>query len=144
MFKTVRIPHLGGIEASYKISGNYKQYKPTLIMINSFTTSADLYEAQFSNTELTEAMNLIAIEPLGHGKTKLRAGARVESENQTFTYWDTAIMNVQVMDAIGVKSAFVLGTSQGGWITVRMALIAPDKVCSQTFPLRCTQRQLSA
>jgi pimeloyl-ACP methyl ester carboxylesterase len=129
MNKTVRVSHLGGIEASYKISGAYKQYKPTLILVNSFTTSADLYDAQFNNKELTEVMNLIAIEPLGHGKTRLRAGARVESEHQNFTYWDTAIMNVQVMEAIGVKKAFVLGTSQGGWITVRMALIAPDRVC---------------
>ena len=33
------------------------------------------------------------------------------------------------MEEMGVKKAFVLGTSQGGWITVRMALLAPDKVC---------------
>ena len=65
-------------------------------------------------------MNLLAIELLGHGHT------RTKSEN--FTYWDTAIMNVQVMDALGIKEAFVLGTSQGGWITVRMALVAPDRV----------------
>ena len=64
-------------------------------------------------------MNLISIELLGHGQT------RTKSEN--FTYWDTAIMNLQVMDALGIKKAFVLGTSQGGWITVRMALLAPDK-----------------
>lgn len=37
-------------------------------------------------------------------------------------------MNLQVMEALGVKKAFVLGTSQGGWITVRMALLAPDRV----------------
>jgi len=128
MFKTARVAHLGGIEASYKISGPYKQYKPTLILINGFTATADLYASQFENKELTEMMNIIAIEPLGHGKTRLRAGARTESENQTFTYWDTAVMNLQVMEAIGVKKAFVLGTSQGGWISVRMALLAPDKI----------------
>ena len=38
-------------------------------------------------------------------------------------------MNIQVMDALGIKRAFALGTSQGGFITVRMALIAPDRVC---------------
>ena len=65
-------------------------------------------------------MNLLAIELLGHGKT------RTKSEN--FTYWDTAIMSLQVMEALGVKKAFVLGTSQGGWITARMALLAPDKI----------------
>lgn len=46
------------------------------------------------------------------------------------TYWDTAIMNLQVLEALGVKGrVFVLGTSQGGWICVRMALLAPEKVC---------------
>ena len=70
-------------------------------------------------------MNLLAIELLGHGQT------RTKSEN--FTYWDTAYMNILVMDALGIDKAFVLGTSQGGWITVRMALLAPDRVSlSQT------------
>lgn len=42
--------------------------------------------------------------------------------------WDTAEMNLQVMDKLGIKTAFVLGTSQGGWICVRMALLAPERV----------------
>ncbi len=54
-------------------------------------------------------MNLLAIELLGHGKT------RTKSEN--WTYWDTAYMNLQVLEAVGIPKAFVLGTSQGGWIT---------------------------
>jgi pimeloyl-ACP methyl ester carboxylesterase len=33
-----------------------------------------------------------------------------------------------VMEALGVQKAFVLGTSQGGWMVVRMALLAPEKV----------------
>jgi pimeloyl-ACP methyl ester carboxylesterase len=143
MSKTVRIPHLNGIEASYRLSGPYKQYKPTVVLINSFVADFTLYAPQFSNTELTDAMNLLAIDPLGHGKTKLRGagiGTAKESPNQNFTYWDTAIMNLQVMDALGVKKAFVMGTSQGGWIAARMALIAPDRVrfsFSLTHPNHC-------
>lgn len=100
--------------------------KPTLVMVNSFTTSSELYRGQFANKALTDKMNLLAIELLGHGNT------RTKSEN--FTYWDTALMNLQVMDALGVKKAFVLGTSQGGWITVRMALLDPTKI-SGIIPL---------
>lgn len=37
-------------------------------------------------------------------------------------------MNLQVLEALGIKKAFVLGTSQGGWITVRMALLRPDMI----------------
>ena len=32
------------------------------------------------------------------------------------------------MDALGIASAFVLGTSQGGWICARMALLAPERI----------------
>ncbi|KAI4113910.1 MAG: hypothetical protein LQ341_007791 [Variospora aurantia] len=98
----------------------YDPSKPTLVLVHSFITSSELYRGEYTNQKLTSAMNLLAIELLGHGQT------RTKSEN--FTYWDTAIMNLQVMEALGVKKAFVLGTSQGGWITVRMALLAPDKI----------------
>ncbi|KAJ6637506.1 putative aminoacrylate hydrolase RutD, partial [Pseudolycoriella hygida] len=117
--QTVHVPHLGGIDVGYRMTP-YDPTKPTLVLVNSFTTSSELYHGQFENKALTDKMNLLAIELLGHGKT------RTQSEN--FTYWDTAIMNLQVMDALGVKKAFVLGTSQGGWITVRMALLQPNKI----------------
>lgn len=97
-----------------------------LTLVNSFTTSSELYREQFENKALTDKMNLLALEPLGHGNT------RTESEN--FTYWDTALMNLQAMEALGVKNAFVLGTSQGGWITVRMALLDPVRI-SGIIPL---------
>ena len=32
------------------------------------------------------------------------------------------------MQKLGIKKAFVLGTSQGGWICVRMALLRPDLI----------------
>lgn len=32
-------------------------------------TSSQLYQSQFANKALTETMNLIAIELLGHGET---------------------------------------------------------------------------
>ncbi|KAK4954720.1 hypothetical protein LTR66_013532 [Elasticomyces elasticus] len=119
--KTVHVPHLGGIEAGYQMPNPYDSSKPTLVLVNSFTTSSELYRAQYGNKDLTNAMNLIAIELLGHGKT------RTKSEN--FTYWDTAIMNLQVLDALDIKGkVFVLGTSQGGWITVRMALLNPNRI----------------
>lgn len=118
--RTLDVPHLGGIKAGYQMPNAYDPSKPTLVLVNSFTTSSDLYRSQYEDKDLTSAVNLVAIELLGHGQT------RTKSEN--FTYWDTAIMSLQVMEALGVKKAFVLGTSQGGWITVRMALLAPDKV----------------
>jgi len=130
--KTVRVSHLGGIDAAYQMPQQYDASKPTLVLVNSFTTSSELYRGQYANKDLTNHMNLISIELLGHGQT------RTNSEN--FTYWDTATMNLQVLDALGMtgqgKKVFVLGTSQGGWITVRMALVAPDKVCGHSLSPR--------
>ena len=123
---TIHVPHLGGINAGYRSTG-IDAAKPTLVLINSMCTTSALYDEQFKSKTLTDAVNLLAIEPLGHGATT--------SATEHFTYWDTAIMNLQVVEALEKKGSlskngkvFVLGTSQGGWITVRMALLAPQKV----------------
>ncbi|ODM18835.1 hypothetical protein SI65_05452 [Aspergillus cristatus] len=118
--KIVHVPHLGGIDAAYQMPYPYDATKPTLVLINSFTTTSDLYSMQYVNKALTDKMNLLAIELLGHGQTRTR--------REQWTYWDTAEMNLQVLDALGIDKAFALGTSQGGWITVRMALMRPEKI----------------
>lgn len=119
---TIDVPHLRGIKAGYFLSGSgYDSSKPTVVMINSMCTTVALYQQQFEDKNLTDAVNLLAIEPLGHGSTS--------TPNEHFTYWDSAIMALQVMDKLGIKKAFALGTSQGGWIVVRMALLMPEKVC---------------
>lgn len=119
--QTITVPHLGGITAGYALSGDYDSKKPTCVLINSMCTTVSLYKDQFANKELTDAVNLLAIEPLGHGVTSC--------PTEHFTYWDTAIMALQVMDKLGIEKAFALGTSQGGWMVVRMALLAPERVC---------------
>lgn len=119
--KTIRIPHLFGSDAAYQMPRPYDPSKPTCVLINSFTMTSDLYAPQFNNPTLLDAMNLLAIEPYGHGQT--RAGT------DTFTYWDTTILTLQVLDALSIKGPlFALGTSQGGWIVVRMALLQADRI----------------
>jgi pimeloyl-ACP methyl ester carboxylesterase len=125
--QTISVPHLGGISASYVTSGPLDHSKPTLVLVNSFTTSAELYRDALSNSALTSKMNLLAIELLGHGQTR--------AETEHWTYWDTAIMNLQVMEKLGVERAFALGTSQGGWVVARMALLSPEKVGPFSFEL---------
>lgn len=118
---TIKVPHLGGIDVGYRLSGDsVDASKPTVVLINSMCTTSSLYNDQFNSKSLTDAVNLLAIEPLGHGATS--------SATEHFTYWDTATMALQAMEALGVKKAFALGTSQGGWMVVRMALLAPEKV----------------
>ncbi|KAK7743878.1 hypothetical protein SLS53_003899 [Cytospora paraplurivora] len=123
--QTIHVPHLGGITAGYAISGSTGQIdpaKPTCVLINAMCMTAALYRDQFENEKLTSAANLLAVEPLGHGATSLPA------TTEHFTYWDSAVVALQVMEALGVPRAYALGTSQGGWVVARMALLAPEKI----------------
>ncbi|KAI1648434.1 putative alpha/beta hydrolase [Daldinia loculata] len=118
--QTVQVPHLEA-QVGYAISNNkLDPSKPTWVLINSMCTSVEFYRAQLDNKTLTAAVNLVAIEPLGHGATTCAT--------EHFTYWDTALITLQALEALGVKKAYALGTSQGGWIIVRMALLAPEKI----------------
>ncbi|WNV74132.1 alpha/beta fold hydrolase [Geodermatophilus sp. DSM 44513] len=117
---TVQIPHLGGSTIGYRFGRAYDASLPTLVMVNSFSTSVELYRPQFADEKLSATANLLALEPYGHGRTRASHGQ--------FTYWDSAIAGLQVLDALGIPKAFVLGTSQGGWIAARMAVLAPDTV----------------
>jgi pimeloyl-ACP methyl ester carboxylesterase len=129
--KTINVPHLGGIEVGYRFSRDSRgSSKPTLVFLNPFTATADYYLLEFQNRALQEAMNLLAIEPLGHGYTRPK-------KTESYTYWDSAIMALQVLDSLHIRSAFVLGTSQGGFIAARMALVAPERV---TCPIPITLR----
>ncbi|KAK6212166.1 alpha/beta hydrolase [Colletotrichum tabaci] len=107
---TLDVPHLGGIKAAYYMPKPYDKSKSTLILIHGFSMSSHVFQNHFASQSLTDQMNLIGIDVIGHGGTEIK--------NETFTYWDTAIMNIQVMDALGIKQAFVLGTSHGGAISV--------------------------
>lgn len=119
--KTLHVPHLGGIEVGYRLSASpLTSSKPTLVMIIPFTTTVDYYSPEFNNRALTDRSNLLAVEVLGHGAT--------HTKSETWTYWDSAIMALQLLEALNIKSAFAMGTSQGGWIATRMALLAPEKV----------------
>lgn len=119
--KTVAVPHLKNTIANYALSSSDAS-KPTIILINSFGTCVDLYKPQFRDKKLTEQVNLLAIDVLGHGQTR--------TESEGWTYWDTAMVNLMVIEKLGIKGKILaLGTSQGGWVAARMALLAPETVC---------------
>ena len=114
------MPHLGTSTIGHRFGRPYDASLPTLVLVNSFTTSVELYRPQFAHAELSATANLLAIEPYGHGETR--------TAYEHFTYWDTALAALQVLEALDIAEAFVLGTSQGGWVAARMAVLAPDVV----------------
>ncbi|KAK6952865.1 hypothetical protein Daesc_005161 [Daldinia eschscholtzii] len=118
--QTVQVAHLAA-KVGYAISnGKLDPLKPTWVLINSMCTSVEFYRPLLDSKALTSVANLVAIEPLGHGATACAT--------EHFNYWDTALITLQALEALGVRKAYALGTSQGGWIIVRMALLAPEKI----------------
>ncbi|KAJ4481125.1 putative alpha/beta hydrolase [Lentinula aciculospora] len=110
---TTNVLHLGGIMVGYKLARDrYDSTKPTSVLANSMCTTVSLFSEMFANNKLIDTMNLLAIEPLGHGTTRC--------PTEHFTYWDS------------IKEAFAFGASQGGWTVVRVALIAPDRILMPT------------
>jgi pimeloyl-ACP methyl ester carboxylesterase len=110
---TITVSDLGTSTIGYQLGKAYDASLPTLVMVNSFTTSVEQFRPQFADEKLTRVANLLAIEPYGDGQS--------HATYEQFTYWDSAIANLQVIEALEIPDAFVLGTSQGAWITARMA-----------------------
>jgi len=133
--QTKTVPHLGGSQIGYRMPAPFDPSRPTLVMVNSFSTSADLFTPQFEDESLSGMANLLAIELYGHGDTR--------SPSEQFTYWDTAIANLQLMDALGIDKAFVMGTSQGGWVAARMAMLQPERIAG-IIPLGTSMDRESA
>src|SRR3954463_14316032 len=95
--QTVTVPHLGTSTIGYKFGKPYDASLPTLVMVNSFSTSVELYRPQFADEKLAATANLLALEPFGHGQTR--------ASYDQFTYWDSAVANPQVLDALGIAEA---------------------------------------
>lgn len=70
-----------------------------------------------------EGYRIIRWDARGHGQTQSPAG-------QPFTYWDLARDCLAVMDHAGIDRAVIAGMSQGGYIALRVALSAPERVHS--------------
>jgi 3-oxoadipate enol-lactonase len=68
---------------------------------------------------LSPGVRCITWDERGHGMSECGG---------PFDYWDAAKDVVALMDECGVQQAVLGGMSQGGWLTQRVALAAPDRV----------------
>lgn len=90
---------------------------PAVLLLHSYLMDADMFAPQVAS--FGDAFRLIAMDERGHGGTPA---------DQPFTYWDVAEDALGLLDELGVSRCAVVGTSQGGFIGLRMALLAPDRV----------------
>jgi pimeloyl-ACP methyl ester carboxylesterase len=92
---------------------------PTVLLLHSYLMDADMFAPQVA--ALGGTFRLVAMDERGHGGTPA---------DRPFTYWDVARDALGLLDELGVDRCAVVGTSQGGFIGMRMALLAPDRVAA--------------
>ena len=57
-----------------------------------------------------------------------RAFGLTEFDGKPFSYWDSAADCIGLLDRLGIDRAVVGGMSQGGFLSLRVALAAPERV----------------
>jgi pimeloyl-ACP methyl ester carboxylesterase len=90
---------------------------PAVVLLHSYLMDLDMFAAQVD--ALGEDFRLIAVDERGFGGTPA---------DSPFTYWDVARDVLALLDELGVERAAAAGTSQGGFIALRMALMQPERV----------------
>jgi pimeloyl-ACP methyl ester carboxylesterase len=90
---------------------------PAVVFLHSFAMDRTMFQPQVA--ALGPEYRLITVDERGHGESLTEAD---------FTYWDIASDVLAVLDELGIGSAIVAGTSQGGFIGLRVALQAPGRV----------------
>jgi 3-oxoadipate enol-lactonase len=95
---------------------------PEIVFSHGFLMTHDMFEPQIA--ALREEFRCISWDQRGHGDS-MAPGA--------FTLWDSAEDLVALLDHLGVERPFHAGMSQGGFITMRVALKAPNRVRGIVF-----------
>jgi pimeloyl-ACP methyl ester carboxylesterase len=88
-----------------------------VIFSHGFLMDHDMFEPQVA--DLAGEFRCITWDERGFGQTEA---------NGPFTYWDSADDALALLSHLDVERAFFVGMSQGGFLSMRAALRAPDRV----------------
>ncbi|CAF3633558.1 unnamed protein product [Rotaria socialis] len=108
-----------GVTLAYRLSHPIDKSLPTLVMFHAFLMDSRFYDRQFKDFRYS-AYNLIAIDAHGHGETTGR--------EDDFTFCNTASDSLQLLTKLDLDQFYVLGTTQGGFIALQMALLEPERI----------------
>lgn len=89
-----------------------------LILAHGFLMDQQMFAPQVA--ALSPEFRVITWDERGFGQT--------ECDGQPFTYWDSAQDCLGLLDYLGIEKAVVGGMSQGGFLSLRVALLAPQRV----------------
>jgi len=91
---------------------------PAVVLAHGFLMDHEMFAPQVA--ALREAYRVITWDERGFGQTQY--------DGQPFDYWDSAADCLGLLDHLGIERAVVGGMSQGGFISLRVALTAPTRV----------------
>lgn len=91
---------------------------PVVILAHGFLMDHEMFAPQVA--ALRDAYRVITWDERAFGLT--------EFDGQPFTYWDSARDCLGLLDHLGIERAVVGGMSQGGFLSLRVALTAPERV----------------
>lgn len=91
---------------------------PPLILSHGFLMDREMFVPQ--RDALAPEFRVITWDERGFGET--------EFDGQPFTYWDSAQDCLALLDHLGIDQAALGGMSQGGFLSLRAALLAPERV----------------
>ena len=89
-----------------------------VILAHGFLMDHEMFAPQVA--ALAPEFRVITWDERGFGLT--------EFDGQPFTYWDSARDCLALLDHLGIDRAVVGGMSQGGFLSLRAALTAPERV----------------
>lgn len=90
---------------------------PVVVLSHGFLMDHSMFDPQVE--ALRKYHRVITWDERGFGATPATG---------EFDYWDSARDVLSLLDHLGIDQAFVGGMSQGGFISLRVALTAPDRV----------------
>ena len=91
---------------------------PVVILAHGFLMDQTMFDAQVA--ALSPEFRVITWDERGFGQTKW--------DGKDFNYWDSADDCLGLMAHLGIKKCVIGGMSQGGFLTMRAALKAPERV----------------
>lgn len=91
---------------------------PAVLLSHGFLMDASMFARQVE--DLAPRYRVITWDERGFGQT--------EWDGRPFTYWDSASDALGLLDTLGIQRAVLGGMSQGGFLSLRAALTAPDRV----------------
>lgn len=117
------MPHaaVNGTEINYVDTGGDG---PAVVLSHGILMDQSMFAPQVK--ALAPEFRVITWDQRGHGWDQRGHGGT--PAHGAFSYWDSARDLLALLDHLGVQRAVLGGMSQGGFVSLRGALLAPDRV----------------